>query len=1141
MSSPIEPTPASSHPPPSSASSHQLSSTNSSVRPSSRASLRPPSSLSLNRPHSRASERPSSSASTTRPASSASTRPLSRVSHRPASRFSQRPPTRQSTRLLSYSQTLVAQVSGLSPDDDEETFRTAVDVVSKALEHPNKGAPSSSLDSIDKQIQGHARKARINSLDSWASALENASQRLKVQVEENKDLDQEVSLARLPDHLQLLVMLSLPPAPPTLSFADVYLEKLRNPPNAEPPISWQDILAEEPFEGQHWEGVYGLPPGSTVEGWETKSLDSTPPFSPLPSRDLVEFDRSISPLDSSEPEEIPSPVQKASDDLKPQPDNLFTHRQEIEDLQVRQYWRTDWHTDAPLFSDFDIGNASTLGPSISRILGEHHALKLGILGRESYIHEFDAVREILMGLQGHKNLLLRWAYHEGSTFSFEPASDAPRFLHLTTTSQLSILQSFAKNATILEHLRKFVACINANVTQGMESTNEPSRLTGYHRRTTRTVEAYADAVDSQLRAFNRWCADQEKEIYLARAGARSPLVVSLLSLETALGDTYARTFEILLDSTRDVMRRTSRSQNTAAEVWALAELPARSPPSVVTSMLLDTLLTASQESLSNGDLISSTALMRVLVLTAEPVWSMVGRWLKSGMPIQDPADRRGIPGLAVLDDEFFVEDNGLVIVDPDFWTEGYVLRDGTADEEHVPRSVPSFLKPIASSILRAGKAIGLLRALDIPVMADGTPHKPWLHGWTSFSTLLQEHEGEDHLILSSADDLSRFVYDELLPHCQTAQGQLANVIVNECDLWSHLTAIENLFLMRKGDVMSSVSAAIFAKMDAGQPWSDFHFLNSAFRDTIEASGDTWINPSLVRLSYRGRDTASDRTTKVLEGLWVEYAAPFPLTYVFAPQTSEIYCTVFVFLLQIHRAKTVLERILVRGAAAGVSHKDANMKVFYALRSKFSWFIHTLLDFISTHVIHGQVLKFHASLRQARSLDEIVKLHIVHLTKLECRCLLQGNTLALKRAILSILDMSLHFSECFVAFAGDTTHDASRQILVGTRHRSRRQRRQRKNIISFSQTALDADESSDSDSELEDEDLLQGRGPEPSFSMVASVSFEEEGFASRVQKMTEELDGLVRYVRRGVESLAGGATEAASTFGIFAFALEDWDN
>lgn len=135
-------------------------------------------------------------------------------------------------------------------------------------------------------------------------------------------------------------------------------------------------------------------------------------------------------------------------------------------------------------------------------------------------------------------------------------------------------------------------------------------------------------------------------------------------------------------------------------------------------------------------------------------------------------------------------------------------------------------------------------------------------------------------------------------------------------------------------------------------------------------------------------------------------------------------------------------------------------------------------------------------------------------------------------------MSLQFSELFIAFAGDTTttHDVSRLSTSTKHHRSRRQRRQRRNTIGFSQSLEDSLNSSD-----EDEVFGEADAPEPSFSMTASVSYVEEGFQSRMDKLSSELDGLIRFFRRGVESLAGGTGEAAPAFGVLAFALEDWDN
>lgn len=154
------------------------------------------------------------------------------------------------------------------------------------------------------------------------------------------------------------------------------------------------------------------------------------------------------------------------------------------------------------------------------------------------------------------------------------------------------------------------------------------------------------------------------------------------------------------------------------------------------------------------------------------------------------------------------------------------------------------------------------------------------------------------------------------------------------------------------------------------------------------------------------------------------------------------------------------------------------------------------------------------------------------------------TAALHRAVISILDMTLHFADCFVAFAGDSTIDISRQsLLLMKRHRSRRQKRQRKNVIGFAQSLRDTGSGSSTDSDSEDEgnEVSLEAGAEPSFSFVASsVSFDEESVYVQLDKMSSELDTLVRFIRRGVESLAGGTGEAVPTFGIFAFVLEDWD-
>ena len=138
-------------------------------------------------------------------------------------------------------------------------------------------------------------------------------------------------------------------------------------------------------------------------------------------------------------------------------------------------------------------------------------------------------------------------------------------------------------------------------------------------------------------------------------------------------------------------------------------------------------------------------------------------------------------------------------------------------------------------------------------------------------------------------------------------------------------------------------------MDTRERWNDFHFMNAAFRDVVALyPGRTrWIDSSLVRFSFPPKaqgqggplqEKSITQTVRALDGLLIEYAVPFPLTYIFGPRTMRVYSSVFTLVLQIRRAKSVLERILVRGGLAAGKQLDAEMKVFYAMRGRLSWFV-----------------------------------------------------------------------------------------------------------------------------------------------------------------------------------------------------------
>ena len=544
-------------------------------------------------------------------------------------------------------------------------------------------------------------------------------------------------------------------------------------------------------------------------------------------------------------------------------------------------------------------------------------------------------------------------------------------MHLTPDSQYSIISAFARLATTLRHLRRFVSTVFVKATELSkgDEADKISYILNFRRRNSRTLEAFAEAVDFEVRRFDAWCSAREEEICHAQGPptpVENPLVVSLLSLEKRVRDEFGTTFDVLKRVLEDVTQKASASRiyyfatssvtdPTVVPIWDLTEVQNNVPPTVITTHLLNALLNAVREEDLIGEIPVSETLMRVFSKSAEPVWSMIGAWIRDGMPIHDlstlgapavPGDDEGTdPG----DDEFFIEDNEMPLLDPDSWADGCTLRK---DGHGLSQVLPVFVEHVAQDVLSTGKAVGLLRALggdpqpeeagdEDSAIADASV------GWKGFEELIRESnssggkDGGATMLPTSAEVLSRTVHEDLHPRYLSAQKALTKVLLEDCELEYHLNVMEDCYFMRRGDVMNHFLDSLFAKMDSQQAWFDFHFLNSAFRDVVEMSYQRWIDPSLVRLSYQDSpDKATTRSVRGLDHLFVEYAVPFPLTYICGPKAIQSYSSIFVWLTQIKRARSLLENTVLRGSgfASRGAHQQAEMKAFYALRNKLSWFV-----------------------------------------------------------------------------------------------------------------------------------------------------------------------------------------------------------
>ena len=63
----------------------------------------------------------------------------------------------------------------------------------------------------------------------------------------------------------------------------------------------------------------------------------------------------------------------------------------------------------------------------------------------------------------------------------------------------------------------------------------------------------------------------------------------------------------------------------------------------------------------------------------------------------------------------------------------------------------------------------------------------------------------------------------------------------------------------------------------------------------------------------------------------------------------------------------------------------------------------------------------------------------------------------------------------------------------------------------------------------------------SFTVPIHEDDDEAGTSpAQLDKLSTDLDSMIKFIRKSVESLSVGTSEAAATFGILSFMLEDWD-
>ena len=452
----------------------------------------------------------------------------------------------------------------------------------------------------------------------------------------------------------------------------------------------------------------------------------------------------------------------------------------------------------------------------------------------------------------------------------------------------SLLGSIADVCTALLRLRTF-----AKTTFNYEEMTQEVRRE--RNLTHATVVAFAGGIQEFVWEFDRWVSEREMELLRALKGkmplSKKSLVGTVGWFEYGLR-AFSPTFTLLVDM-----------------IETLPSLPTDQPPSQVATLLLDLLHRSVICHRNIGEHQIAVDVERILVWTAEPMWACVGKWLNHGMQTEE-GHHYGGP----LSPEFFVmrtPDSVARVHDSAYWARGYRLQSWPAMDDSDPGQllVPTCFGSLGPEILAAGKTVGLLRKMRVPVGfgpgndgaseecnpakwktfgdATGAPHdfydplpieRIWkapptsIHlfdlppAWTppppppprlpkSVESTDEEPPARPPTPVPTVD-FPVALADHLSPLFRLLRHKLHRVIVEDIGLLAHLDAIEGLFLMRKGESIGDWCETIWKKVSSLSLW------RPACRRRLRAdpapvfpcacdqldSGDVWANPPILRLN-----------------------------------------------------------------------------------------------------------------------------------------------------------------------------------------------------------------------------------------------------------------------------------------------------
>jgi gamma-tubulin complex component 5 len=435
---------------------------------------------------------------------------------------------------------------------------------------------------------------------------------------------------------------------------------------------------------------------------------------------------------------------------------------------------------------------------------------------------------------------------------------------------------------------------------------------------------------------------------------------------------------------------------------------------------------------------------------------------------------------------------------------------------------PKFLQGVASKIFTTGKSMIFLRRLGVsPETLLSVKSKALI-----YDDLFPP--GDDGLLVPFSGLLENALGVLVDGRHRITSTLLRTQLEEKSGVLQCLQALEYIYLGKDLSRLAYVERRMFDLLDRGSPsWNDRFLLTDLLQQAF--AGIPCLDPS--RLVARSRTITSHeferrcRSVKILNALSLEYSLPWPVANIVAKQTIGSFQRLSIFLMQIRRAKYLLEgRWFLRPYIVARDNEDAEDTFSYHVRYCLLQFLNVVYCHLTELVISCSAVAMLKKLAAAVDVDAMIAVHSAHTSSLEDQCLLSSRQSALHDAVISILDLAIRLSDLHTLRQAERQYEestASVDSSISRRYSISRGRRKR--------PSTGADYSSDIDGDG------PGQGAEISMLGEGNMTFLDAPYKEQLHDIKKKFDRHSAFLTAGLRAV--GRVDGQDNWELLADKLE----